>query len=136
MQLCLIVFLVSLTVIVNGFSTGSRILSNRALTRKTFTLSESKEPVEQTVQDLNLEQMFEVFDEADKKIKDDSTEAESISVSKAVEVAEVAEDGGAVQQVGELAGNFLTYGLYAYIAYLFIDSVRILVMGAGGPPPS
>lgn len=37
--------------------------------------------------------------------------------------------------VGDLLQKGLTLGLYGYIAYLFIDSVRILVMGASGPPP-
>lgn len=95
-------------------------------------LYEAKEPVEQTVTDLNLEEMFEVFDEADKSAE---TAAAATTSSAVAEEGGGEEDGGPMKKVSELAASGLTYGLYAYIAYLFADSVRLLIIGAAGPPP-
>ena len=39
-----------------------------------------------------------------------------------------------MSQLSFYATNALTYALYGYIGYLFVDSIRILIMGAAGPP--
>lgn len=85
----------------------------------------------------------EVNGDSDEDALSDNIVPESESFTQKVKIDEVTtteintapqEEKQMMSQLSFYATNALTYALYGYIGYLFVDSVRILIMGAAGPP--